>query len=521
MVDNGHNVMFYWFSPDPLIARVGAMPVQFKTYTPACESVRTRSPKTSGLDCAYPISLLKKMIHKRFLEADSDLNLFYTSFILRDSDVTGLLQRHKSGGGTEDAYNVSCHWIRNNYPVWSTWVRNTEQNRTTAAKLSSSGGADNTVVVIVPVVLGVVVAVVSGFVISTMFRSKLANMYAPRGDTICILFTDIEGSTKLWQQHPEAMTAALDTHHSIIRKEITDHHAYEVKTVGDAFMIACRSSLDAVLLSSAIQQSLNDSDEWPTSLQFVEGVGLGPPEVWRGLRVRMGIHAGPNVTASYDAIHQRYDYYGHDVNVSSRVQAEAVGGQVMLSAVVFEELSDLTEFSIMFPDGCLLCKEDAELKGVQGCMTLYVLPTPNLEERVFPNVTQVSEFATVSAPVNFIDTVSRRSGGGRETYAVRVLKTILALCETKDESENVLASLARGCAGEEANLFSKKRKVATVAGHLLTKLKRGHQKSLLVSGSGSRCESFSDASEDGVDILCSQVMGSSATRDEATQPPSS
>ena len=65
------------------------------------------------------------------------------------------------------------------------------------------------------------------------------NSCAPKdsGAPVCVLFTDIQASTALWGAHPEAMSAALDVHHAVIRKLIKKHKCYEVKTVGDCFMV--------------------------------------------------------------------------------------------------------------------------------------------------------------------------------------------------------------------------------------------------------------------------------------------
>eukprot|EP00760_Papus_ankaliazontas_P026470 PhM_4_TR3042/c1_g2_i5/m.45458 len=49
----GNDVMFYWFSPDPLVSRVGAVAVNFKTYTLECDLAKSMSPRNSTLDCAY------------------------------------------------------------------------------------------------------------------------------------------------------------------------------------------------------------------------------------------------------------------------------------------------------------------------------------------------------------------------------------------------------------------------------------------------------------------------------------
>ena len=59
----------------------------------------------------------------------------------------------------------------------------------------------------------------------------------PRG-TVTFLFTDIEGSTKLWQQFPDAMPAALARHHEILNSAIQAHNGYVFQIIGDAFCAA-------------------------------------------------------------------------------------------------------------------------------------------------------------------------------------------------------------------------------------------------------------------------------------------
>ena len=56
----------------------------------------------------------------------------------------------------------------------------------------------------------------------------------PGGD-VTFLFTDIEGSTELWERHPETMGEAVARHDEILRRAIEDHGGHVFKTVGDAF----------------------------------------------------------------------------------------------------------------------------------------------------------------------------------------------------------------------------------------------------------------------------------------------
>jgi|HubBroStandDraft_6_1064221.scaffolds.fasta_scaffold24380_4 class 3 adenylate cyclase len=139
---------------------------------------------------------------------------------------------------------------------------------------------------------------------------------APSG-TVTLLFTDVEGSTRLWEAERDAMAAALRRHDEILRDAIEQVGGYVFKTVGDSFCAAfstARAGLDAAL---AAQRKLAEQS-WPTSRPIV---------------VRMGLHAG--VCEERDG-----DYLGPAVNRVARLLTVASGGQMLLSGVVAELLSD-------------------------------------------------------------------------------------------------------------------------------------------------------------------------------------
>ena len=71
-------------------------------------------------------------------------------------------------------------------------------------------------------------------------KSKL-----PSG-TVTFLFTDIEGSTKLWEQQPEAMKAALAKHDSILKEAIESNHGHIIKTTGDGVHAVFTKAIDAI-----------------------------------------------------------------------------------------------------------------------------------------------------------------------------------------------------------------------------------------------------------------------------------
>src|SRR5688572_12006272 len=93
--------------------------------------------------------------------------------------------------------------------------------------------------------------------------------------TVTFLFTDIEGSTKLAQQYPDAMPALLARHHEILNQSIQTHNGYVFQVVGDSFAVAFHSASDALNAALDAQRCLQNEAWSPTPI-----------------KVRMGIHAG-------------------------------------------------------------------------------------------------------------------------------------------------------------------------------------------------------------------------------------
>ena len=83
--------------------------------------------------------------------------------------------------------------------------------------------------------------------------------------TVTFLFTDIEGSTTRWEQHREAMQAALARHDAVLRQAIEGHGGQVFKTMGDAFYAAFRTAPHALAAALAAQQSLH-AEAWDAQL---------------------------------------------------------------------------------------------------------------------------------------------------------------------------------------------------------------------------------------------------------------
>src|ERR1700733_7479951 len=97
---------------------------------------------------------------------------------------------------------------------------------------------------------------------------------APSG-TITFLFTDIEGSTRLWESAPEAMPVALGRHDSILRAAIDGHNGYVFSTGGDGFAVAFARAGDALQAAIDAQSALAD-ETGPEGAPLPGGVGFTP-----------------------------------------------------------------------------------------------------------------------------------------------------------------------------------------------------------------------------------------------------
>lgn len=181
--------------------------------------------------------------------------------------------------------------------------------------------------------------------------SKLARLDqevdAPIGD-VTLVFTDIKNSTLLWETYPIAMRSAIKMHNELMRRHLRLIGGYEVKTEGDAFMVAFPTVTSALLWAFTIQVSLLEV-AWPQEiLSSVNGQEVTDPDgnmLFRGLSVRMGIHWGRPVCET-DPVTRRMDYFGPMVNRAARIQSVADGGQITVSSDFIAEVQRLLETHI-------------------------------------------------------------------------------------------------------------------------------------------------------------------------------
>jgi len=143
-------------------------------------------------------------------------------------------------------------------------------------------------------------------------------MSVPPTGTVTFLFTDIEGSTGLWERDSSAMRAALARHDDLIRSAIEARGGYVFKTGGDAFCVAFPTAPEALEVALSAQRALF-AEEWPKEIGQ--------------LRVRMALHTGA-------AEARGGDYFGPPLNRVARLLSAAQGGQVLFSVATQELVRD-------------------------------------------------------------------------------------------------------------------------------------------------------------------------------------
>ncbi|MDX1467942.1 MAG: adenylate/guanylate cyclase domain-containing protein [Acidimicrobiia bacterium] len=135
--------------------------------------------------------------------------------------------------------------------------------------------------------------------------------------TVTFLFTDIEGSTRLWAEHPAEMRAALKRHDGLLKKTVSAHEGHVVKSTGDGIYAVFARAQSAAAAAVAAQAAFQS--------ERLEGIG--------SLKVRMALHTG-------EADERDGDYFGAALNRAARLLGAGNGGQILVSNVTKEVLAD-------------------------------------------------------------------------------------------------------------------------------------------------------------------------------------
>lgn len=176
---------------------------------------------------------------------------------------------------------------------------------------------------------------------------------------VSFMFTDVESSTRLWEDAEADMDEALARHHRDVGRVSAERGGYVFSTAGDGFGIAFASPSAAVVAAVEIQRALHREGTLP-------------------LRVRMGIHTG-------ECRERDGDYFGPTVNRAARIMDAAHGGQILLSAATAELVRRGRDAPKLLDLG------EHQLRDVEEPEHLWQVAVPGLE-RDFPPVRSLDAF---------------------------------------------------------------------------------------------------------------------------------
>lgn len=174
---------------------------------------------------------------------------------------------------------------------------------------------------------------------------------------VTLMFTDIEGSTRLWEAHGDRFIPVWQAHDAILRDAVARFGGYEVKSEGDSLMIAFSDAASALNCALFAQAALARYP-WPPD--------IGSP------RVRMGLHTGEPF------LHGK-DYFGPVVNRAAHICSAAHGGQVLLSDETRDVIGSRLDPGIQLTD-----KGEQRLKDMGVPQQLYQAYHPSVDEKPFP-----------------------------------------------------------------------------------------------------------------------------------------
>ena len=178
-------------------------------------------------------------------------------------------------------------------------------------------------------------------------RALTASLSPTSGTTLTVLFTDIEDSVLLTERLGDSAWAEIsDDHDTIVRDAIERFAGFEVKGTGDGFLIVFADTVQAARASVEIQRRIAARaaarPDWP-------------------VRVRIGLHRGDVL------LRPGGDILGRTVNMAQRVMDKSEGGEIWISATVYDEICHA------FPEEVVIDRGPRRLRGMEGRQQLYEL----------------------------------------------------------------------------------------------------------------------------------------------------
>jgi predicted ATPase/class 3 adenylate cyclase len=223
--------------------------------------------------------------------------------------------------------------------------------------------------------------------------------------TVTFLFTDIQGSSRLWELHPDEMTVASARHDELLHTAVAEHDGVVFATAGDGVAAAFRIATDAMATARQIRSTL-EAERWPDPVE---------------LRVRIGIHTG-------EAVERGGDYLGATVNRAARVMSAAHGGQTLISDAAAGVIDDdgLVDLGICQIDPSMPSMRLWQVDGPRFPAPAGAIasPLPSLRTELIGRVADLERVADALAEHRLVSIVGP-GGAGKTTLALAAANSVL------------------------------------------------------------------------------------------------
>jgi adenylate cyclase len=191
-----------------------------------------------------------------------------------------------------------------------------------------------------------------------MFSSEMLSLDETFSiENLGFLFTDLKGSTEMYERLGDAQAFALvKEHFYIMERLVREHNGAIVKTIGDAVMAVYTDPREAVRTAVEMVEAFDDLET--------------AKKLKNAIIVKVGIHHGPCIAVT---LNERIDYFGTTVNIAARVQGLSDGRDVMASGAIFSE-TDAQE--ILRQKGWASEQFTTSLKGLKSSYVVHKLHAP-------------------------------------------------------------------------------------------------------------------------------------------------
>ncbi len=171
---------------------------------------------------------------------------------------------------------------------------------------------------------------------------------------VCIMFTDIKGSTALYERRGDsAAYAIIRDHFDILFRMVEQNDGVIVKTIGDSVMASFRKPADGVVAAMAIQKAFDEFN--------------GRESLRDEILVKIGLHAGSTIIVN---LNNRLDYFGQTVNIAARIQGTAEGGDIVISSSIRRDPASIQKMKGRVRG---LARRTETLKGIAEAQEVYAL----------------------------------------------------------------------------------------------------------------------------------------------------